>query len=106
MSKVRVLLLSGCSYCDTLTTELKALKIKYESIDADVSTRFADDIERLIKTSAYPIIILEQFPITTFLFRATEASELGLQAIDHHMNRLGCATVETMVEFLQSLLKK
>ena len=106
MNKVKVLLLSGCSHCDTLIKELDILKIKYESIDADDNSILADDVERLIKTSAYPILILEQPPITTFLFRATDTPELGLNFIDHHMNRLGCSNVGAMVGFLQTLLKQ
>lgn len=105
MNKVKVLLLSGCSYCDALTTKLDVLRIKYEAIDADVNTTLADDIERLIQSTTYPILLLEKPPINTILFRTTEAEKLGLHVIDHHTNKLGCVTIDNMLYYLQTLLK-
>ena len=106
MSKVRVLLLSGCNQCHTLITKLDALKIEYEPVDADIDVALADSIELLLNAVNYPFVTLEQPPITTHLYRANDSAEMGLQFIDHHTNKIGCATVDGMLDQLLNLLKK
>lgn len=106
MNKVRVLQLSGCSKCHTLTAKLDAVRISYELVDADENTTLADTIEQLLNAVNYPIVTIEQSPITTHIYRATDSVDMGLYSIDHHTNKIGCATVDGILDQIINLLKK
>ena len=106
MNKVRVLQLSGCNQCHTLITKLDAVRISYDIVDADENTTLADTIEQLLNAVNYPIVTIEQPPITTHLYRATDSVDMGLHFIDHHTNKIGCVTVDGMLDQIINLLKK
>jgi glutaredoxin len=105
MNKVRVLRLSGCSLCEALISKLEALRISYESIDADENDAIASQAELLLNTTAYPIIILDQSPITTYFFRANDQADLGIRTHNQQTIKAGCASVDGMVHLLTSILK-
>lgn len=106
MSKVRVMQLSGCNKCHALITKLDILKIKYESVDADKNGALADSMEQMLNAVNYPFITVVQFSITTHLYRADDSVDMGLHFIDHHTNKIGCVTIDGMLEQLLNLLKK
>ena len=104
MNKVRVLRLSGCPQCKALIHTLDALNVKYESIDVGGYSKIADDVERLIKVEIYPIVIIEQSPITTYFFRADDSYELGVRIVNEQTIKIGCATTDAMVHLIQTTL--
>ncbi len=57
--RVRLLTLRGCDYCEWLKSELGAAGITYVNIDADMFSKFADEIEEKFKTNHYPITFMD-----------------------------------------------
>lgn len=96
MKKIKVVRLAGCSWCEALTEKLDAHKIKYESIDADTNSELADQLEELLNTSYYPIIILETEERSTYIFRPDEAGDVGYTSLGSKVGKIGCLTIEAM----------
>jgi len=104
MKKVRVLLLSGCSKCEDLCRKLDTLSISYESMDADDNSKLCDRIEALLNTVNYPIIILEDGEIVTYLYRVNDSTDLGKRAITDTVSKYGCLDVNQMAHELSLIL--
>ena len=98
MKKVTVLRLSGCPFCEELIEQLDWREVSYTSIDANDNGELADDIEALLNTDIYPIIIIkinDQSPY--FIFRAKTYKELGETSMKDG-SKIGVMDVNTMVE--------
>ena len=100
MKKVTVLRLSGCKYCGLLIERLHDKGIKYTSIDANVHNTLADEVEDLIETTEYPIVILHSNKSKpTYLFRALDMSDIGVKDIGV-ATKVGFTSVKAMVEYI------
>ena len=103
MKKVTVLRLSGCTYCGLLIEKLNDKGINYRSLDADTHSNFADEVEDLIQTNQYPIVILESSgskPV--YLFRAEDAKELGQKDLGV-ATKVGVLSIKSMVEIITNI---
>lgn len=96
MKKIKVVRLAGCSWCEALIEKLDAHKIAYESIDADKNSRLADQLEELLNTEYYPIIILETEERSTYIFRPSKMDDTGYTSLGSKVGKIGCHTLEAM----------
>lgn len=100
MKKVSVLRLSGCSYCQELVKKLDAEKVIYSSIDADVESETADEVEALIQAYIYPIVMISSAEGSTqYLFRADNIIDLRTTQIPGGA-KTGVRTIDEMVSFI------
>lgn len=102
--KVTVLRLSGCSFCSELMEELDNCNVNYASFDADEVSDFADKIEIIVGTTAYPIVIVdseEEGP--HFLFRAKTYDEVGTTPLID-AKKTGTYSIGEMVEMILKLI--
>ena len=106
MEKVIVLGLGGCSHCETLQQGLKEEKIPFKLLDVDLkeNSALADRMEALLKTDKYPIIIIEGFEATTYLYRVDSINEAKESPI-HYATKVGCATTDSMVAITKKYIK-
>ncbi len=104
MKKVKVLRLSGCKKCQGLMVALDDLKIPYTSIDANDNGALADEVELLLDTCSYPIIVVKDSTTTTYLYLSDNLSDLGFYPITYQVFKIACATTIDMVERLKTLL--
>lgn len=63
---IKVFTLEGCSRCKALIGELNKEGIGYQNCDADTYGEVADDLERLLNTSTYPIITINKLGKTIY----------------------------------------
>ena len=104
MKKIKVVRLSGCSWCEALVSQLDNFKLTYESIDADINSDLADKLEDILNTNMYPIVIIDS-PITSFyLFRPKDTKGVGLTIISKSITKIGCLTAEEMVTQIKNLI--
>lgn len=96
MKKIKVVRLAGCSWCEVLTEKLDAHKIVYETVDANEDSRLADQLEELLNTEYYPIIILETEERSTYIFRPTKMEDTGYTSLGNKVGKIGCLTIEAM----------
>lgn len=96
MKKIKVVRLAGCSWCEALIEKLDAHKMVYETIDADQDSRLADQLEDLLNTEYYPIIILETDELSTYIFRPTKMEDTGYTSLGSKVGKIGCHTIEAM----------
>ena len=106
MDKVRVLVLKGCKLCESLLAELTTLDNRIVTLDADMNSSLADKVEVLLATINYPIIIIDQESITTYLYRVDDSNQLGVLLLDPSTRKIGCYDVDDMVASLKKLLNK
>jgi glutaredoxin len=103
MKKVTVLQLSGCPYCEELIEKLDKKGIPYSLIDANNNGELADEIEALLNTDIYPIILIKIYnQYTYFIFRAKTYEELGETSIKGS-SKIGVTDVNAMVEAILNL---
>jgi glutaredoxin len=103
MKKVTVLRLSGCMFCEDLIEGLDNIGLEYEAYDADEHSKFADNIEAIVDTNAYPIVIVgmaNENPY--FLFRAEVYSEVGEVPIEEGV-KVGTLSIGEMIEKILKL---
>jgi len=96
MKKIKVVRLAGCNWCEALIEKLDAHKIVYETIDADQDSRLADQLEDLLNTEYYPIIILETDELSTYIFRPKKMEDTGYTSLGSKVGKIGCLTIEAM----------
>ena len=98
MKKIKVLRLAGCSWCGELTSELYKLDIPYQSIDADIEDSLADKVEDFLNTTYYPIVIVETDKISAYIFRPSNAVDIGIHPIaGNKVVKIGCLTIDNMI---------
>jgi len=87
-----------------LLEKLDDVGVRYTSLDADKNEKYADDVEDLIGTSSYPIVIVEVkklFPF--FIFRAETADEVGETSTGNAV-KIGSLSINSMVEITLRLV--
>ena len=97
MKKIKVVLLSGCGWCAHLKDILNANNIPFETIDADKESALADQLEDLLNTTYYPIVIVETDAMSSYYCRATDVAGVGVKSLGSKTEKIGCVDIETMV---------
>ena len=97
MKKIKVVQLSGCNWCALLTGALKSHNITYESIDADKDSTLADQLEDLLNTTYYPIVIVETDTMSSYIYRAVDVAGVGITSLGSKTEKIGCIDIDTMV---------
>lgn len=97
MKKIKVVQLSGCNWCALLMGALKSHNITYESIDADKEGALADQLEDLLNTTYYPIVLIETNTMTSYIFRAVDVAGVGITSLGSKTEKIGCIDIDTMV---------
>lgn len=98
MKKIKVLQLSGCSWCEELISKLYKLDIRYQSIDADVEDNLADKVEDFLNTTYYPIVIVETDRTSAYIFRPSNAADVGIHPVaGNKVVKIGCLTIDDMI---------
>jgi len=97
MKKIKVVLLTGCSWCAHLKDLLNANNISFETIDADKENALADRLEDLLNTTYYPIVIVETDTISSYIYRAIDIADVGITSLGSKTEKIGCVDMETMV---------
>ena len=97
MKKIKVVQLSGCNWCALLTGALKSHKLTYESIDADKDSTLADQLEDLLNTTYYPIVIVETDTMSSYIYRSSELPGVGITSLGSKTEKIGCLDIDTMV---------
>ena len=104
MEKVIVLGLSKCEHCKALIEGLESKGIMFKLIDADVDTKLADRMEALLKTIAYPMVIIEGLEGNTYLYRE-DSYEKAIPSPVAYATKVGCVTIASMIEQVKKYLK-
>ena len=97
MKKIKVVRLAGCSWCEALIEKLDAYKIEYKTVDADQNSRLADQLEDLLNTEYYPIIILETDELTTYIYRPKKMDDAGYTWLSDRVGKVACFTIDAML---------
>lgn len=105
MTKVTVLGLSGCSWCDSVRTLLYDEDIKYSFVDVNKSGRIADFVEDLLEVEVYPIIILQKGRDMTYIYRAEESKQLGKHPTKDNSTKIGVLTAFDFISAIKNELK-
>lgn len=104
MKEIKVVRLSGCHWCESLTSQLDKFNLTYESIDANINGDLADKLEDLLDTVSYPIVSIEAFNTSFYLFRPKDAKGVGRTVISKSITKIGCLTVEDMFTQIKNLI--
>ena len=106
MEKVIVLGLSGCKHCDALQESLKEEKIPYKLLDVDLkeNSDLADRMEALLKTTHYPMVIIERLEGIVYLYRVETLNEAKESPVAY-ATKFGCATTDSMVAITKKYIK-
>ena len=105
MERLIVLGLSKCIHCEALSQSLKEEKIPFDFIDADVDSKLADRVEALLKTNVYPMVIVEKFDGSVYLYRVETLDEAKESPIGYG-TKIGCVSTDSMVAILKKYIKK
>jgi len=97
MKKIKVVLLSGCHWCALLKGALESHNITYETIDADKESTLADQLEDLLNTTYYPIVLIDTDIMTSYIFRAVDVAGVGITSLGSKTEKIGCIDIDTMV---------
>jgi glutaredoxin len=97
MKEIKVLRLSGCDWCKALVNKLKEHSISFSEIDVNENGSLADELEAYLKTTYYPIVIIDSEDQVTYLYRPIKAEEVGHHTLGPDMLKIGCLTVEAML---------
>ena len=107
MVKVTVLGLSGCRWCRALTGELDELAIPYSFVDVADDDALADHMEALLETKQYPMVVLsDNQQALYYVHRPDSATNLGLSKAFDGGYRIGCQTLDSILENIQNVLNK
>lgn len=68
----------------------------YETVDANEDSRLADQLEDLLNTEYYPIIILETDELSTYIYRPSKVDDAGYTSLGSKVGKIGCLTIEAM----------
>ena len=106
MEKVIVLGLRGCVHCNALSNSLKEQKIPFEFRDVDLKEHsdLADRMEALLKTTSYPMIIIEKLSGAKYLYLAPTIDEAKESPISF-ATKIGCVSTDSMVAIIKKYLK-
>ena len=97
MKKIKVVLLTGCGWCAHLKDILNANNVSFETIDADKEGTLADQLEDLLNTTSYPIVIVETDAMSSYIYRASDVAGVGITSLGSKTEKIGCIDMETMV---------
>jgi glutaredoxin len=105
MEKVIVLGLSGCTHCEALVKSLEEQKIPFEFKDVDLKEHsdLADRMEALLKTSSYPIIIVERPDGAKYLYLVDTIDEAKESPVSF-ATKIGCVSTNSMVAIIKKYL--
>ena len=105
-TKVRILRLGGCGWCEEITKQLLDLGIVLEILDANEEDELADRLESLLDTLLYPIVIVERPVDTWYVFRPSHEREINkVVPVGPSDYKVGYITVADIVETVIELLK-
>lgn len=96
MKKIKVVRLAGCNWCEALIEKLDAYKMVYETIDANENSKLADQLEDLLNTEYYPIIIVETEELSTYIYRPKKLDDTGYTSLGSKVIKIGCLTIDSM----------
>lgn len=98
-TKVTVLRLSGCGWCEEVVKQLEDLGVRFESLDAnEEGSELADRTEALVDSTLYPIIIIDRPIDTWYIFRPQNEKEIGtITPMGFKNFKLGCNTIADIV---------
>jgi glutaredoxin len=107
MERVIVLGLSGCRHCDSLVVSLTQEGIPFEFKDADLKehSKLADRMEALLKTDAYPMLIIERPEGAIYLHRVDTINEAKESPLGF-ATKVGCVTTDSRVAITKKYIKK
>jgi glutaredoxin len=97
MKKIKVVLLGGCGWCAHLKDVLNTNNIPFETIDADEESTLADQLEDLLNTLYYPIVIVETDTMSSYIYRASDVAGVGIKSLGSKTEKIGCIDIESMV---------
>lgn len=105
MEKVIVLGLSRCVHCEALSKSLREQKIPFEFRDVDLKehSSLADRMEALLRTNAYPMIIIEKSSGAKYLYRVDTLDEAKETPIPF-ATKIGCVSTDSMVAITKKYL--
>jgi glutaredoxin len=106
MEKVIVLGLSKCTHCESLVVNLTQEGIPFEFRDVDLKehSNLADRMEALLKTSDYPMVIIERGQGTIYLYRVSTLDEAKESPIAY-ATKIGCVSTDSMVAIAKKYIK-
>ena len=106
MEKVIVLGLRGCVHCSALSSSLEEQKIPFEFRDVDLKehSALADRMEALLKTTSYPMIIIEKLNGAKYLYLVSTLDEAKESPISF-ATKIGCVSTDSMVAIIKKYLK-
>ena len=106
MEKVIVLGLNGCEHCKALQVSLDEEKIPYRLLDVDLkeNSDFADKMESLLKTTHYPILIVEKSEGAIYLFRVSTLNEAKESPVTSGI-KIGCVSTDSMLAIAKKYIK-
>lgn len=105
MEKVIVLGLPKCAHCEALSKSLKEENIPFEFKDVDLKEHsdLADRMEALLRTNAYPMIIIERSSGAKYLYRVDTIEEAKETPISY-ATKIGCVSTDSMVAITKKYL--
>ena len=78
-SKIVIATLPGCSKCKSLIDKLNEKDLEYVNVPCDKDPKMCDQIESLVKTSLYPMVIVKDTTqnLNYIYFNGFDYNELG-----------------------------
>lgn len=104
MEKVIVLGLRGCEHCKALREGLNNKGISFQLLDADENSKLADRMEVLLKTNAYPIVIIERPEGSVYLYQEDSYEKAKPSSIASAI-KVGCVSIDSMIEQIKKYIK-
>lgn len=106
MKKVSFLGLPSCSWCKALREELDKEGVSYELINVTGTNELADQVEDLLGTENYPIVIVEDSNTTYYVFRAEHIYEAGEVKLSNGSIKLGAISLKGIVDGIINYINK
>jgi hypothetical protein len=94
---IKIITLSGCNLCRKLITELGYRGVTYSILSAEVNDELCDQVEVLLGTNKYPIVIVNN---NHYYHLVEDSQKLGVRTLEDGSIATGCAYVDTLVDFL------
>ncbi len=98
---IKVYTLSYCEKCIKLKVDLKDAGIDFVEIDADKHYDESIQLEELLRTKAYPIVLIEDEGGTTCFINENR----GPQKIKDDFHTLPFATIENLLYQIKNFIK-
>lgn len=107
MIKVEVLGLGGCARCNALVHNLGRKGIPFSFTDVNGDNALADEVEALLDTEEYPIVILsDNTGVLYYIYSPDTVGGMGLSKASNGVPKIGCPSVDKIASNVEEIIGK